>query len=37
MLGIGALGQLPLGGLPFPVYRIKAVHTKEGKERLRAY
>ncbi len=37
MLGFGPLGSSPLGAIRRFPYVIPAAHTKEGKERLRAY
>jgi hypothetical protein len=37
MFGFGAFGESAFGEVPDPIYRISAAHTKEGKERLRAY
>lgn len=36
MIG-GPIGGAPIGGVPFPIYRIEAAHTTKGKERLREY
>ena len=37
MFGFGAFGESAFGDAPDPIYKVSAAHTKEGKERLRAY